>query len=92
MFSVLINDLDNGTGCTINKLPARLGEAIDTQDSWAATEMGIDRLEIWANRNLTKFKKRKWKVLPLWSDNLMHQHRLESGFAEDICGSWCTNC
>lgn len=65
------------------QLPARLGEAIDTQGSWAATERGLERLEIWVNRNLLNFKKNECKALPLRRNNFMFQRRSESGFEED---------
>lgn len=81
MSSVLINDLDNGTDCTISKLPDNLGGVFDTQNGWAATERGLDRLEIWADRNVIKFNKGKCKVLPLGRNHPMHQHSLESAFA-----------
>jgi len=70
-------------GCTISKFPVKLGRVVDTQNGWAATEMGLDRLEIWANRNVMKFNKGKCKALPLGRNSPMHQHSPESGFAED---------
>ena len=49
---------------------------------WRATWRDFDRREKWANRNLTKFK-RKCKFLCLWSSNPVH---LERSFAEEDLG------
>ena len=54
---------------------------------WVAIQRNLNRLQTWAKRNLTKFNKGKTKVLHLWQNNLIKQHRLganclENSFAE----------
>lgn len=54
---------------------------------WVVIRRNLNRLQTWARRNLVKFNKGKTKVLYLWQNNLMQQHRLgsdclENSFAE----------
>jgi len=54
----------------------KLGAVADRPEGCAAVWRDMDRLEKWADRNLTKFSKEKCEVLPLGRNNPMHQDRL----------------
>ena len=72
MSNIFINDLDNGTECTLSRFAdgTKLGGVADTAGVCAAIQRDCDRLEKWADRNLTKFNKVKCKVLRLSRNNL----------------------
>ena len=53
-----------------------------TPEGRAAIQRDLNRLEKWAERNLMKFNKEKYKVL----HSPTHQYRLESSFAEKDLG------
>jgi len=93
LFSFFINDLDEGTECTLSKFTddTELRGVADTQEGCAAFHQDLDRLESWAERSMMKFNKGKCRVLHLGKNNPMHQYRLEvdrlqSGFAERDLG------
>ena len=48
----------------------------------AVIQKNLNRLDKRANRNLIKFRKRKCKVLHLWSYNSMHQYMLQDDWLE----------
>lgn len=52
------------------------GAVSDTPDSCAAIQQDLDQLETWAERNLLRFNKSKFRVLHLGRNNLKYQHRL----------------
>jgi len=58
LFSFFINDLDEGTECTISKFPddRKLGGVSGTPEGCAAIQCDLSRLESWVERNLMKFK------------------------------------
>ncbi|PKU47575.1 rna-directed dna polymerase from mobile element jockey-like [Limosa lapponica baueri] len=63
----------------------------DMPKSHAAIQSDLNRLEKWANRNLMKFNRRKYKVPHLGRNNPSHQHtlkatHLENSFAEKDLG------
>ncbi|KAK4831080.1 hypothetical protein QYF61_015278 [Mycteria americana] len=56
----------------------------------AAIQRDLNRLEKWADRNLVKFNKGKFKVLHLRRNNPMHQYNLEKRRLSAIL-SMCIN-
>jgi len=57
---------------------AKLSGEVDTLEGKAILQEDLDRLEEWANKNLTKFNKDQCKVLCLRKHNPGVQHRLGS--------------
>ncbi|PKU40477.1 rna-directed dna polymerase from mobile element jockey-like [Limosa lapponica baueri] len=78
LFTVFINDLDEGMECTLSKFTddTKLGGVAETPEGCATIQRDLDRLERWADRNLMKFHKDKCRILHLGRDNPMHQYRL----------------
>lgn len=92
-FNILINSLDVGTECTLIRFAddTELGGVANMPKYLAPIQLGLDRLEKWADRKLMEFNKEKSKVLHLGKKNFTYQGmlrttQLESSFEENILG------
>ncbi|KAK4832091.1 hypothetical protein QYF61_020706 [Mycteria americana] len=67
LFSIFINDLDDGTEYTLSKFAGntKLEGMPDTPEGCVAIQGDLNSLEKWAHRNLMKFIKENCKVLHL---------------------------
>jgi len=80
LFNIFISDLDGGIKRTLRKFSGdtRLSGEVDTLEGRATQREDLNRLDEWANENLTKFSKNKRKVFHLGKHNSEVQHRLVS--------------
>jgi len=84
LFSLFINDLDEGPECTLSQFAGdtKLGGVADTLQGCAAIQHDLDTLGSQTQRNLMKFSKGKCSVLHLGRNNPMHQYRLGADLLE----------
>ncbi|GAB0181775.1 mitochondrial enolase superfamily member 1 [Grus japonensis] len=84
LFNIFINDLDDDGECALTRFAddTKLARVAGTPVGPADTQSNLDRLDKWADRNLRKFNKEKYKVLHLGRNNLMHQKMLGGSWLE----------
>ncbi|KAK4826195.1 hypothetical protein QYF61_006139 [Mycteria americana] len=90
LFNIFINDLGDGAECILIKFAdnTNLEEAADTPEGRAAIQRDLDSLEKWAEWNLTKFSKKKCKVLHLGRNNPRYTYMLVTKELESREGRW----
>lgn len=79
LFNILINYTDSRAKCTLCKFAddTKLWGSVRTPEGQDATQRVLDRLEQWANMNLMKFNKSKFKILHLGRGNPHYHYKLE---------------
>ena len=75
LFSVFIDDLEDGIECALSKFAddTKLGGVVGMLEGRARIQSDLDKLEAWTKRNLMRFNKDKCKVLHLGQSNPMNR-------------------
>lgn len=84
LFNILINVLSDGAGCTFSEFAAdtNLKGLADMPEGCAAIQRDHNKLEKWADGDLTKFNKEKCKVLRLGRNNPIYLNRLRLSISQ----------
>lgn len=77
LFKIFNNDLDDGVEC-IAVMGDKLEDMADSPDGCIAIQRILGGLEMWTDKNLIKFYKKKCKVLYFGRNNSRHQYMLEA--------------
>ena len=84
LFNIFISDPDSGIGCTLSKF-ADDYKLRDNRKKRDSVQRDLDRLEMWANKNLMVFDKAKCKVLSLDQGNPRYVYKLGEELIESSC-------
>ena len=78
LINIFTNNIDSGVKCTLSKFAddTKLCGVVSTPKGQGAIQRDLDRFEQWAQVNLMRFNKSKYKILPLGRSNPHYQHKL----------------
>ncbi|PKU44849.1 rna-directed dna polymerase from mobile element jockey- hypothetical protein [Limosa lapponica baueri] len=79
LFNIFVGDMDSGIECSLSKFAdnTKLCGVVDMLEGTDAMQRDPNRLDRWAQANIMKFNKAKYKVLHISQSNPKHKHRLD---------------